>query len=414
MKQRQEEKVTLSNKWLAAMDKKAENSDLDVVAIVSESATKNLLIDILNNCGQFRLDASQGGIVDVIGKIQNTKSPSALIVDISNELSPISELEKLASICAPNVNVIVIGNQDSVALYRDILAMGVADYLVKPVSKDLLLEALYRDRGNIPAGHTKNRSGKTIAVFGIRGGVGATTVVANIGWVLANIFDRKVTLTDFNLCSGSLALDMGLTSSSGFSELLMDPSRIDEIFVKRATSTYGKNLDVLSTDGGFDRSPDIAAESLTRLMSILKLESQFVVQDLQRFPFERSIGMLEAAEIRILVINKTLAAVRDCGRILSKLSNSDNKKNLVVLNNITQSTRNDVPVGKIQSFIKHPVDLVIPYEKYVMATAHLHGEIASRNKGAIQDAYKEIVSQIVGSRLAIPKTNKWLTAVIGR
>jgi pilus assembly protein CpaE len=396
------------------MDKKAKESDLDVVAIVSESATRDLLVDILKNFGPFRFDVSQGCIVDAIGKIQNNRSPSALIVDISNEPSPISELEKLASICAPDVNVIVIGNQDSVALYRSILAMGVADYLVKPVSKDLLLDALYGDRGNIPAGYAKNRSGKTIAVYGVRGGVGATTVVANIGWVLANNFDRKVTLTDFNLCNGSLALDMGLTSSSGFSELLMDPSRIDEIFVKRATSTSGKNLDVLASDGGFDRSSDIAAESLMRLMNILKLESHFIVQDLQRSPFDRSIGMLEAAEIRILVINKTLAAVRDCGRILSKLSNGDNKKNLVVLNNITQSTRNDVPIGKIQSFIKRPVDLAIPYEKYLMARVHLQGEVASRHRGAVQDAYKEIVSQIVGSSLALSMPKNWLSAMLGR
>ncbi|MEH6547794.1 MAG: cellulose synthase operon protein YhjQ/BcsQ [Sneathiella sp.] len=406
--------MTLSTKLPAVSVQTSGDFDLDIVAIVSDRATKDQVADLLKNSGRVKFDVWQGRIEDVIGKFQNTKSPASLIVDISNEISPVSELEKLAKICTPNVNVIVFGNQDSVAMYRDVLAMGAVDYLVKPIASDLLLEALDRSNADYLARPSNNQSGKTIAVLGVRGGVGSTTVVANIGWVLSTIFGYKVTLTDFNLCNGSLALDLGLTSSSAFSELLRDPSRIDGVFVKRATSTYGKNLDILSTDDGSDKSIEVAGESIFRLMKILKREYRFIIQDLQRFPFGGAIGMLEAADTRVLVINKTLAAVRDCGRILSKLTCEDSKKTLVILNNVTQSTRNDVPIGKIQSFIERPVDLVIPYEKYIMATAHLQGEVASKNSGPVQDAYKEIAGQIVGPNLALPKPKKWLTALIGR
>ncbi|USG63038.1 hypothetical protein NBZ79_08605 [Sneathiella marina] len=391
----------------------AEDLEFDVAAVVCNSVTKDLLLELLRGNGQLRCDVWQGRLGDAIEKFQNSKSPPTLIVDISNELSPISELERLAKTCTPDVNVVVIGEQDSISLYRDIMALGVSDYLVKPLSRDLFFNALQKEPARYPAEHAEARSGKTIAIFGVRGGVGATTIVANIGWVFSSIFDQKVILADYNLCNGSLSLDMGLTSSSAFYELLMDPSRIDEVFVKRATSTSGKKLDVLCTDGGFDRSSIVSAESQTRLLEILRSQYEFIVQDLQRSPFEGAIGMLDAADVRILVINKTLAALRDCGRILSKLTPGQSNQNLVVLNNTTRSTRNEVPVEKIRSFIKQPVDLIIPYEKYVMATAHLQGEIAAKNRGPVQDAYKELAGKIVGSSAVPPKTKNWLTAVTG-
>lgn len=418
MKQPQVAKVALLHKpALPLALKRAEhnkNLDLDIVAVVHDTATKNQLMEFLNEFGGSNFEVSMGSLGGVVERIRKTGCPSSLIVDISDESSPISNLEVLASNCDPNVKVIVLGDYDNIALYRDILAMGATDYLVKPVSRELLLDALHKGDAEKPALHFENSPAQTIAVYGIRGGVGATTVVANIGWVLANIFDHKVAMTDFNLCNGSLALDLGLASSSVFSDLLMDPSRIDEVFVKRTTQVAGKNLAVLCSDGGLDRSPDIAADSLSRLMDILKIQYQFVIQDLPRSSYDQSIELLNAADSRILVINKTLAAVRDCRRLISRISNQDNRQTLVILNNITQSTRNDVPLLKIQTFIKHPVDLIIPYEKYRMAAAHLQGNVASISKGPIRTAFKEMASKIVDPNNPLPRSGNWLAAVMGR
>lgn len=55
------------------------------------------------------------------------------------------------------------------------------------------------------------REGKVLGVISIKGGVGKTTVVSNLGAVLANRFNRKVLLVDGNMSAPNLALHLGIT-----------------------------------------------------------------------------------------------------------------------------------------------------------------------------------------------------------
>lgn len=53
------------------------------------------------------------------------------------------------------------------------------------------------------------RNAKTIGFISIKGGVGKTTAVANLGYILANEFGKKVLIVDSNLSAPSLALHYG-------------------------------------------------------------------------------------------------------------------------------------------------------------------------------------------------------------
>ena len=53
------------------------------------------------------------------------------------------------------------------------------------------------------------RNAKTIGFISIKGGVGKTTAVANLGYSLANDFGKKVLVVDSNMSAPSLALHYG-------------------------------------------------------------------------------------------------------------------------------------------------------------------------------------------------------------
>ena len=53
---------------------------------------------------------------------------------------------------------------------------------------------------------------KSIGIISIKGGVGKTTTVANLGAVLANEFGKKVLLIDANFSAPNLALHLGLVN----------------------------------------------------------------------------------------------------------------------------------------------------------------------------------------------------------
>ena len=50
---------------------------------------------------------------------------------------------------------------------------------------------------------------ETIGIISIKGGVGKTTTVANLGAILASTFDKKVLLVDANISSPNLGYHFG-------------------------------------------------------------------------------------------------------------------------------------------------------------------------------------------------------------
>src|SRR5690606_27723287 len=115
----------------------------------------------------------RGGVDAAIAHmVKGDRSPQRLLVDVSGADAPLEELDRLADACEPSVQVFVVGDRNDVGLYRNLLQRGVVDYLVKPLSVELLRRAL-ADGGS--RGVRQTRQGKAISVCGTRGGVGVSS-----------------------------------------------------------------------------------------------------------------------------------------------------------------------------------------------------------------------------------------------
>src|SRR5207248_11578655 len=99
---------------------------------------------------------------------------------------PASQIHDLAELCEPGVMVIAIGDRNDVALYRDLVRAGVSEYIVKPVTAQLLVKALIGVPASEEASPISRKLGKLVAVVGSRGGVGATTLAIHLALPLAN------------------------------------------------------------------------------------------------------------------------------------------------------------------------------------------------------------------------------------
>ena len=99
-----------------------------------------------------------------------------LLVDFADETDPDAALGDLVKRCGPQTRVIAIGTINDVTLFRRLAARGVADYLVKPVSSEVLCDALRRAIAQRDRDAERKRRARIHAVIGARGGVGASTL----------------------------------------------------------------------------------------------------------------------------------------------------------------------------------------------------------------------------------------------
>ncbi|MFP3758106.1 fimbrial protein, partial [Cupriavidus sp. SIMBA_020] len=84
-----------------------------------------------------------------------------------------------------------------VGLFRNLLGIGVQDYIVKPLTVELMRRALTATESIVHA-----RTGKIVSFVGARGGVGATTVAVSLARCLAGEKRRRVAYADLNLHGG--------------------------------------------------------------------------------------------------------------------------------------------------------------------------------------------------------------------
>lgn len=391
----------------------SDNPAVTTAAYVADRETEKYLNELLPKWGYDKSRIVRGSIQDAIRDYETKSMPGVLIVDISDTPLPLSDLQELADISPPQVNVVVLGTRDNVGLYRDLMDIGVTDYLVKPVPSDLLYKAIARANGRGAVRGTDQRTGKTVAVYGVRGGVGATTTALNTGWLLANVYNRHVALADLNLTSGTLALEMGLEPSSGLAELLTGPDRLDNVFVDRAILDAAERLKLLASECDLETEQEYDSAAVAALMQHLRNRFHFIIQDIDRNPPAVAMEVLRTADVRVLVMDPSLASVRDAARILKLLEkDAEARKTLVVLNRVRSAGRADVPRDKIAKFIDHPIDMVIPFDRKKLALASLNGEPVARRKSPVTDAYHRLAAELVGQRDS-KRRSGWLSGLMG-
>lgn len=362
----------------------------------SEAALKTLIQEQVMTFTVVR----RGAVRDAIAYVGSAPPPRVLIVDVSASQLPLADIDDLANACEPSVIVIVVGQQNDIGLFRDMMRLGISDYLVKPLTTELLRRSISISLGGASASVGRQRRGKAIAITGARGGVGNSTVVTSLGWLLANKIGRRVALVDLDLQCGAVGLMLGIKRSMGLTEALRNAHRIDNVLLDRTLVQHGERLAVLTAEEPLGEDARFDQKALDQVLEVLAQRFHYVVFDVPRRPdslYGHSLGM---AQIRIVVANPTVASVRDVLRIM-KLAGRDDigQRLIVVLNHIAPGSGADISVKDFEKAIGRPVDHEIPYSRKAMF-ADNSGRLLASLRGPTADALARLADDVSGKLVA--------------
>jgi len=312
-----------------------------------------------------------GGIARAIRHLGAERSPENIIVDISGTDMPASRVHDLAQLCEPGVTVIAIGDRNDIGLYRDLVQAGVSEYVVKPITPQLLAKALSPQPTPVEGIPVSRKLGKMVAFVGARGGVGTTMLAINLAWYLADRQKRRVLLLDLDLQTGDCALALNVTPTPGLSDALANPLRIDSVFLERAMTTHSERLFVLSAEEPLRAEVNFPAEAVYTLIGVLRMQFHYIIVDvlpLPGAPYRRSLDM---ADIRVIVADQTLRSVRDAVRLQAALrEGSAAHRNLLVVNRNGEGGRYAMTLDEMAKVDLHP-KVVIPFRPKLFTAAAL-------------------------------------------
>lgn len=342
-------------------------------AFVCDDATADMLRPVAVEHGWSPEKVNKGGLRNAVQSLSVSASPNILFVDLSESADPLNDINALAEVCEPGTVVIASGQVNDVRLYRDLVASGIHDYLLKPFSVDQLRDTLTHAQTILagPRGEAQvDRPHVMTAVVGVRGGVGASTIATSLAWLLGDKAHRSTALLDLDIHFGTGALALDLEPGRGLTDAIENPSRIDGLFIERAMVRANERLSVLSAEAPINQPLMTDGTAFFQLQEEMKNAFESTVMDLPRQMLIQYPHMVHDAHVAVVVSELTLAATRDTIRLLAWLkANAPQTKVIVVANRMPSGGALEINRKDFEQSIERQIDLVIAEDGKLSAQA---------------------------------------------
>jgi pilus assembly protein CpaE len=357
----------------------AQEAECSLLACIGDEATRETVSLLVAQLGWRQAKVYEGGVAMAAQAIEPANPPGLLVVDLADSADPMKALDELAEHCPPETKVIVIGAVNDIVLYRRLLSIGILDYLVKPVDRELLKQAFLNAARPVeqhaPAASAPVKQTRLVAMIGARGGAGTTTLAAGLGWCISEEQQQRVALIDLDLQFGNLALSLDLEPGRGLREALEHPERIDSLLITGAMSGTTEKLRVLAAEEPLDDQPRLDPSSVDPLIAALNDSFDCIIADLPRGLDGMARRLLARADVIAVVADLSLAAMRDAHRLLGLIGIlKPGAKPLVIVNRAGALPRGEVAKAEFEKGIQRKIDVVVPYDAKAASAMHAHGK----------------------------------------
>ncbi len=372
-------------------------------AYICDDAALDVLRPVVIELGWQPEKCNKGGLRNAIQSLSVSASPNILMVDLSESGDPLNDINALAEVCEPGTVVIAIGQVNDVRLYRDLLASGIHDYLLKPLSAGPLRDALNQAQAVFTAprnadGESVNRHIST-AIVGARGGVGASTLATSLAWHFSEEHSSPTALFDLDVHFGTGALALDLEPGRGLTDAIDNPSRIDGLFIERAMIRANDNLSILSAEAPISQPLMTDGAAFVQLEEEFRQAFEMTVIDLPRNMLINFPHVLADVNLILLTTEMTLASARDTIRILSWLKTNAAHAHTMIVANKVQSGVSEISKADFEASIERKIDFSIPYDVKAAANAAKLGQpfIAANRSSKATSAIKQVAERVMGA-----------------
>ena len=351
-----------------------------------------------------------GSIVAARDLYQRVASPNLVLIESSAELDQLRiQLDALADVCQSNTQVVVIGSANDIGVYRELLALGVSEYIVAPVDPIAVISTVSR----LYQGADARKLGRTFAFVGAKGGVGSSTVANNVAAEIARQHGCDVVVMDLDLPFGTAGLDFGLDSSVGIAQALEDPARLDELLLERLLGKYGDHVRVLTAPATVLQCHDPQQDALARLIDLAQASFPFVVLDIPHVWTTWAKKTLLSADEVVITASPDLANLRNAKNLIELLigARANDARPKLVLNQVGVPRRSEVKPAKLAAVLEIEPTASLAFEPSLFSSAANAGRMIAdvSAKSAAARSFARIAESVTGRIVRQRRSNlAWL------
>jgi len=380
----------------------------DFIAVVTDKSSEEVIKRYVTDQVMPHTHVQTGSLDDMIRILQQVeRSPSRLIVDISGSSMAVSDLARLAEVCEPSVKVIVVGDRNDVGLYRSLLQLGIHDYLVKPLTSELLSRTL--DTSRMSGAMDGLRTGKVISFIGTRGGAGVTSIAVNLARYLADVTYRRIAYVDLQPYGGTANVMLGLSTNNGLSDLLQNIHRLDPQFIDRTLVSKGNRLFVLSSEVAYGTDVEVRAGAIKQLVAALKHQFHYVLLDLPGRGGTIMNDAIDNSKLVYLVADHSVHSAREVMRLKRYAESRPSEPDLaLLLNNPVDPVQGRVSTEDFKAAVSMSVLQEFPFDGKALAQAENLGElVVEKGSAGFLDAIAHLAGNMSGRKEKVARAPRF-------
>lgn len=317
----------------------------------------------------------QGGPEIFAQMLESAAPPKMAIVDIEGQADAAAVISRLANLCGGDCRLIAIGSENDIFLYRRVLGAGAVDYLVKPLSQDLLNQALAAALRAPSGNKSETMQARITLIIGARGGVGASMIALNVGWLLSHEFSKSVALFDMDLQFGTSSLSLDLEPGRGLRDIVSSPNRVDALMIASSIMPESDKFSILCAEEAVDELAPIDGAAIDALLKEMRSNFDAIVIDLPRHMLASQKRLETMADEIVIVSDLTLAGIRDTLRIKNSLNNLGCTARITIVGARTNAAAvGHVSKAIFEKGIQSTADFIVPEDHGALTAASNSGK----------------------------------------
>lgn len=203
----------------------------------------------------------------------------------------------------------------SPVLMRRILRAGADELLFLP------LDAGDATRALLKISETRRKAerqtgGIIVSLVSTVGGVGVTSLSANLALALHYTLNKRVAVVDLDLQTGGLAVFLNLEPERTIMQVCESDRKLDSIQMESALTKHPSGIWLLAAPKRIEDSELVAEKTIGAVLDLMRQLFDFVIVDCGGYIDENAVAAWERSDFLFYVLDQSIAAARCAWRFL--------------------------------------------------------------------------------------------------